>query len=72
MKVSSWTRAHTRAWLSEGTASYYQNVLRARAGILPAEDAWQRMHSGFRRGNHVVYYGEYHPDLPTVTAKMGT
>jgi L-rhamnose mutarotase len=29
-------------------------------------------YSGFRRGNHVVYYGEYHPDLPTVTAKMGT
>jgi L-rhamnose mutarotase len=31
-----------------------------------------RDYSGFRRGNHVVYYGEYHPDLPTVTATMGT
>jgi hypothetical protein len=38
------------AWLSEGTASYYQNVLRARAGMLSEQDAWQRMHSGFRRG----------------------
>lgn len=38
------------AWLSEGTASYYQNVLRARAGMMPADEAWQRLHSGFRRG----------------------
>jgi hypothetical protein len=38
------------AWLSEGTASYYQNVLRARAGMISIPDAWQRMHSGFRRG----------------------
>ena len=38
------------AWLSEGTASYYQNVLRARAGMITVPDAWQRMHSGFRRG----------------------
>ena len=38
------------AWLPEGMASYYQNVLRARAGMLPVGEAWQRMHSGFRRG----------------------
>jgi hypothetical protein len=38
------------AWLSEGAASYYQNVLRARAGMITADDAWQRMHAGFRRG----------------------
>jgi hypothetical protein len=38
------------AWLSEGTASYYQNVLRARAGMLSEQQAWQRMHAGFRRG----------------------
>ncbi|MCC7548666.1 MAG: hypothetical protein IT532_12950 [Burkholderiales bacterium] len=38
------------AWLSEGLASYYQNVLRARAGMLPVAEAWQRMHAGFRRG----------------------
>ena len=38
------------AWLSEGAASYYQNVLRARSGMIPANEAWQRMHAGFRRG----------------------
>ncbi|MBX3028865.1 MAG: L-rhamnose mutarotase [Chloroflexi bacterium] len=31
-----------------------------------------RNYSGFRRGNHVVYYGEYHPDIETVSARMGT
>jgi hypothetical protein len=38
------------AWLSEGTASYYQNVLLARAGIIDVRHAWQRMHAGFQRG----------------------
>ncbi len=38
------------AWLSEGAASYYQNVLRARAGIIGPQEAWQRMHGGFKRG----------------------
>jgi L-rhamnose mutarotase len=28
-------------------------------------------YSGFRRGNHVVYYGEYHPDFDSVVARMG-
>lgn len=38
------------AWLSEGMASYYQNVLRARRGVISSLDAWQRMHAGFERG----------------------
>jgi L-rhamnose mutarotase len=28
-------------------------------------------YSGFRRGNHVVYYGEYHPDIETVSSRIG-
>jgi len=38
------------AWLSEGMASYYEQVLRARAGMIPVTQAWQRLHTGFRRG----------------------
>lgn len=38
------------AWLSEGLASYYQNVLRARQGVISPLNAWQRMHAGFVRG----------------------
>jgi hypothetical protein len=37
-------------WLAEGLASYYQNVLRARAGLMSAEDAWRRLDAGFGRG----------------------
>jgi predicted metalloprotease with PDZ domain len=37
-------------WLSEGMASYYQNVLRARNGNLTERDAWQKLHNGFQRG----------------------
>jgi L-rhamnose mutarotase len=28
-------------------------------------------YSGFRRGNHVVYYGEYHPTFDAVIDRMG-
>ena len=37
-------------WLAEGLASYYQNVSRARAGLLDGEEAWRRLDAGFRRG----------------------
>ena len=37
-------------WLSEGVATYYQNVLRARGGRMKVSDAWQRLHAGFARG----------------------
>ena len=38
------------AWLSEGVASYYQNVLRARSGRMSAQQAWSELHAGFVRG----------------------
>lgn len=41
-------------WLAEGLASYQQNVLRARAGLLKPEEAWQRLDAGFRRGEAVA------------------
>lgn len=37
-------------WLSEGLASYYQNVLRARAGLLGQDEAWRLLEAGFARG----------------------
>lgn len=39
-----------QAWLSEGFASYYQNVLRARAGLLSELEAWRKLDAGFGRG----------------------
>ncbi len=38
------------AWLSEGMASYYQNVVQARAGTITAQHAWQKLYNGFQRG----------------------
>jgi hypothetical protein len=37
-------------WLAEGLASYYQNVLRARSGLLAPAEAWRRLDAGFGRG----------------------
>ncbi|QNP39559.1 M61 family metallopeptidase [Lysobacter solisilvae (ex Woo and Kim 2020)] len=37
-------------WLAEGLASYYQNVLRARSGLLAEAEAWRKLDAGFGRG----------------------
>ncbi len=37
-------------WLTEGLATYYQNLLQARAGTLSTRQAWNKLHQGFRRG----------------------
>jgi len=38
------------AWFYEGMASYYQNVVRARQGLLTPNEAWKKLHAGFVRG----------------------
>lgn len=38
------------AWFSEGLASYYQNILQIRAGVLSEEQMWQKLLDGFMRG----------------------
>lgn len=38
------------AWLSEGLATYYQEVLRARAGMQSELAAWRALDEGFARG----------------------
>jgi hypothetical protein len=62
---ADWTAAHELAhlrhpylgdegrWLAEGLASYFQNTLRARAGLLDQDEAWRRLDAGFRRGEAV-------------------
>lgn len=39
-------------WISEGFATYYQNVLMARAGRYETDYAWQRLADGFERGRN--------------------
>ena len=38
-------------WISEGFATYYQNVLMSRAGRYSQEFAWQRLLEGYERGH---------------------
>ncbi|MFT7687747.1 MAG: hypothetical protein ACI9FB_003104 [Candidatus Azotimanducaceae bacterium] len=61
--VSDWTAVHEFShlyipfpgnrdlWMSEGFASYYQNILMARGGILSEKQAWQKLADGFHRGS---------------------
>jgi hypothetical protein len=35
------------SWLAEGLATYYQNVLRGRVGLLRPAQAWDRLRAGF-------------------------
>lgn len=44
-------------WVAEGLASYYQNVLRAKAGVITSEYAWERMVAGFARGEQQTRRG---------------
>jgi hypothetical protein len=38
------------AWFSEGLASYYQNILQARSGLISEREMWQKLYDGFQRG----------------------
>lgn len=38
------------SWFSEGLASYYQNILQARAGLITEQEMWQQLYQGFQRG----------------------
>jgi hypothetical protein len=42
------------AWLAEGLASYWQNVLRARGGLLTPQQAWEQLDAGFARGRRAA------------------
>ena len=52
-------------WISEGFASYYQNILMARADRYTTEFAWQRLLQGFARGR------ESRPELSLNEAAAG-
>jgi predicted metalloprotease with PDZ domain len=54
-------------WISEGFASYYQNLLMARAGTLSEHKMWQKLSEGFDRGsrdkNRHLTLGELSPQM---------
>lgn len=57
-------------WLSEGLASYQQNILRARAGLMTDVDAWEALRDGFERGADATERGPFTISLHDASAGM--
>lgn len=55
-------------WFSEGLASYYQNLMQARSGVINEQQMWQKLHDGFRRGRDDHRYDGQ--TLQTVSARL--
>jgi hypothetical protein len=43
------------SWVAEGLATYYQNVLRGRSGLLTPAQAWDRLREGFANNGSKQY-----------------
>ena len=43
-------------WFSEGLASYYQNIIQARAGMFNEKKMWRKLYEGFERGKNDTKY----------------
>lgn len=41
-------------WLYEGLATYFQNVLMARSGLITQDEAWRRLYLGFQRASRIA------------------
>lgn len=57
------------SWLAEGLATYYQNVLRARSGLLTSAQAWEQLDAGFGRGRSST--GAHERTLDAVASAIG-
>jgi hypothetical protein len=78
--VGAWTSYHELShllipyrgwgdiWFSEGLASYYQNILQARMGLLSEQQMWQKLHDGFVRGQNQSELEHF--NLQTISARM--
>ena len=55
-------------WFSEGLASYYQNLLQARTGIIDEQEMWQKIYAGFMRGRAQTEFDGF--DLATLSPKL--
>ena len=45
-------RGHGNIWLSEGLATYYQNIIQARSGRFDETEMWHKIAAGFQRGRN--------------------
>jgi hypothetical protein len=80
--IGEWTGYHELAhllipyrgwgdtWFSEGLASYYQNLLQARSGLISEQQMWQKLYDGFQRGRDDHRFDGQ--NLRTVSAQLRT
>ncbi len=61
-------RGYGDLWISEGLASYYQNILQARSGRLNEKQFWDNIISGFERGKGQSRWSEV--SLSTISDNM--
>ncbi|HFB66609.1 MAG TPA: hypothetical protein ENJ60_13825 [Aeromonadales bacterium] len=61
-------RGYGDLWISEGLASYYQNILQARSGRLNEKQFWDNIISGFERGKDQSRWSEV--SLSTISDNM--
>lgn len=45
-------RGYGNIWLSEGLATYYQNIIQARSGLFSETKLWRKIVAGFERGKN--------------------
>ena len=62
-------RGHGDLWFSEGLATYYQNVIQARSGLLSEAGLWGKLASGFARGRQQNPWS--HLPLAEISDHMG-
>ena len=62
-------RGYGDLWISEGLASYYQNILQARSGQLNEKQFWDNIIRGFERGKAQSRWPEV--NLSTISDDMG-
>lgn len=55
-------------WFSEGLATYYQNIIQARAGLLSETGMWNKLAAGFERGRKQNQWSQF--DLAEVSENM--
>ncbi|MFT6051354.1 MAG: hypothetical protein ACI9B9_000994 [Halioglobus sp.] len=55
-------------WFSEGLATYYQNVIQARVGLISEQEMWQEIYDGFLRGRATS--GPANIDLKTMSSEL--
>ena len=62
-------RGRGNIWLSEGLATYYQNIIQARSGHFDETGMWNRLVSGFERGRKDQRW--QHINLTQVSDNLG-